>query len=280
MPGICCRRWASYLALAAILVDAERSPAFAQQPTQVTVFAAASLKDAFAAAAEVLGQRRPALAVHFNFAGSQQLAFQLEQGARADVFASADQRWMQAVRDSGLIAGTPSVFARNRLVVITPAANPGRVDRLQDLRRHGLKLVLAAEAVPAGKYSREALGRLAGAPGFGADYPPQVLRNVVSQEENVKAVVTKVQLGEADAGMVYVSDVTPTVRRAVRVIEIPDQYNVVATYPIAVLRSAAEPAAAQAFLRFVLSPDGQALLARHGLLPAEAQAVVPSGPNR
>ena len=280
MPGICCRRWASYLALAAILLDAERNPAFAQQPTQVTVFAAASLKDAFAAAAEVLGQRRPALAVHFNFAGSQQLAFQLEQGARADVFASADQRWMQAVRDSGLIAGTPSVFARNRLVVITPAVNPGRVDRLQDLRRHGLKLVLAAEAVPAGKYSREALGRLAGAAGFGADYPPQVLRNVVSQEENVKAVVTKVQLGEADAGMVYVSDVTPTVRRAVRVIEIPDQYNVVATYPIAVLRSAAEPAAAQSFVRFVLSPDGQALLARHGLLPAEAQAVVPSGPTR
>src|SRR5882724_202999 len=280
MPGIQRRGWASYLALAAILLGAEPNPAFAQQPTDVTVFAAASLKDAFAGVGEVLGQRRPALAVHFNFAGSQQLAFQLEQGARADVFASADQRWMQTVRDSGLIMGTPSVFARNRLVVITPAANPGRVDRLQDLRRHGLKLVLAAEAVPAGKYSREALGRLAGGPGFGADYPTQVLRNVVSQEENVKAVVTKVQLGEADAGMVYVSEVTPTVRRGVRVIEIPDEYNVVATYPIAVLRSAAEPAAARAFMEFVLSPDGQALLARHGLLPAEAQAVAPSGPKR
>ncbi len=248
----------------------------AQQPTGITVFAAASLKDAFADIAQVLARRDPPISVRFNFAGSQQLALQLHQGARADVFASADQRWMQAVRDSGLIAGTPRVFARNRLVVITPAANPGRVDRLEDLSRRGLKLVLAAEAVPVGKYSREALSRLAGAPGFGPDYPARVLRNVVSQEENVKAVVAKVQLGEADAGIVYRSDVTPAVRRAVRQIEIPDQYNVLATYPVAVLRAAAQPAAAQAFVALVLSDEGQALLARYGLLPAETAAALPA----
>jgi molybdate transport system substrate-binding protein len=279
VPGARYRSPVAGLTLAAALVSGDGSLALAQQPADLTVFAAASLKDAFGAAAEAFARRQPPIAVRFNFAGSQQLALQLEQGAQADVFASADQRWMQVVRDSGLVAGTPSVFARNRLIAITPAANPGRVDRLQDLGRRGLKLVLAAEAVPAGKYSREALGRLAAAPGFGADYPARVLRNVVSQEENVKAIVSKVQLGEADAGIVYVSDVTPAVRRAVRAIEIPDQYNVVATYPIAVLRSAAHPEAAHAFLAFVRSPEGQTLLGRYGLMPAAAQTIALPAPR-
>lgn len=259
----------------AIFFLAPASRARAQDAEDLTVFAAGSLKDAFSDAAAVLARRSPPIGIRFNFAGSQQLAFQLEQGAQADVFASADQRWMEVVRDSGLVAGTPTVFARNRLVVITPAANPGRIDRLQQLSRRGLKLVLAAEAVPVGKYSREVLSRLAGAPGFGADYPAQVLRNVVSQEENVKAVVTKVQLGEADGGIVYASDVTPEVGREVRVLQIPDEYNVIATYPIALLKGSKHPPAARAFVAFVLSPEGQALLARHGLLPAETQAVAP-----
>jgi len=175
-----------------------------------------------------------------------------------------------------LVAGTPVIFARNRLLVITPASNPGRVDRLEDLGKRGLKLVLGAEAVPVGKYSREALDRLRGAPGFGTDYSKRVLRNLVSEEENVKAVVSKVQLGEADAGIVYVSDVTPPVRKAVRTIEIPDPYNVVAAYPIAVLRQSQQPAAARAFVEYITSAEGQAVLARHGLLPAEAAAKQPA----
>jgi molybdate transport system substrate-binding protein len=242
----------------------------------LTVFAAASLKDAFGEVARVLARRNPPIDVRYNFAGSQQLVLQLQQSARADVFASADQRWMQTARDGGLVAGTPAIFARNRLLVITPAANPGRVDRLQDLSHKGLKLVLAAEAVPAGKYAREALGRLAAAPGFGSDYSSRVLHNVVSQEENVKAVVAKVQLGEADVGIVYLSDVTPAVRHAVHVIEIPDRYNVIASYPIAALQGAGHPDAARAFVDFVLSPEGQAILTRWGFLPAEAQALAPT----
>jgi molybdate transport system substrate-binding protein len=245
-----------------------------QQTSQITVFAAASLKDAFSEAAEVVARRNPPLAVRYSFAGSQQLVLQLEQGAAADVFASADQRWMQVARDTGLVASA-LVFARNRLVVITPASNPGRIDRLEDLGNRGLKLVLGAEAVPVGKYSREVLGRLSDSPGFGADYSRRVLRNLVSEEENVKAVVSKVQLGEADAGIVYVSDVTPSVRRAVRTLEIPDPYNVVATYPIAVLQRAKQPAAAQAFVAYIISPEGQAVLARHGLLPAETATKQP-----
>jgi len=247
-----------------------------QKPADLTVFAAASLKDAFSEAAAVLGKRNPPIAVRYSFAGSQQLVLQLEQGAAADVFALADQRWMQVAQDSGLVAGSPVVFARNRLVVITPASNPGRIDRLEDLGKRGLKLVLGAEAVPVGKYSREALGRLGDAPGFEADYSKRVLRNLVSEEENVKSVVSKVQLGEADAGIVYVSDVTPSVRKAVRTIEIPDPYNVVATYPIAVLRQSQQPAAARAFVEYFTSAEGQAVLARHGLLPAEAAANQPA----
>jgi len=247
-----------------------------QKPADLTVFAAASLKDAFSEAADVLGKRNPPIAVRYSFAGSQQLVLQLEQGAAADVVASADQRWMQVAQDGGLVAGTPVVFARNRLLVITPASNPGRIDRLEDLGNRGLKLVLGAEAVPVGKYSREALDRLRGAPGFGTDYSKRVLRNLVSEEENVKAVVSKVQLGEADAGIVYVSDVTPPVRKAVRTIEIPDPYNVVAAYPIAVLRQSQQPAAARAFVEYITSAEGQAVLARHGLLPAEAAAKQPA----
>ena len=263
------RRWWGRALLVGASVGAPVAIGAQQRPAELTVFAAASLKDAFSEAAAVLGKRNPPIAVRYSFAGSQQLVLQLQQGASADVFASADQRWMQVARDTGLVAGAPVVFARNRLVVITPASNPGRIDRLEDLGKRGLKLVLGAEAVPVGKYSREALARLAEAPGFGADYSRRVLRNLVSEEENVKAVVSKVQLGEADAGIVYVSDVTPSVRRAVRTLEIRDPYNVVATYPIAVLRGTQQPAAAQAFVEYITSAEGQALLSRHGLLPAE-----------
>src|SRR5207247_7756162 len=133
-----------------------------------------------------------------NLAGSQQLAAQIEQGARADLFASADARWMAYLATRDLLDGAPRVFARNRLVVIVPRTNPARIGRLQDLARRGVKLVLGAPAVPVGQYSREALRNLSRIDGFGADYARRVLANLVSEEENVKSVVGKVQLGEAD----------------------------------------------------------------------------------
>lgn len=242
-------------------------------PPVVTVFAAASLSGAFAELGHLLEQRQTGLTVRFNFAGSQQLALQIHQGAAADVFASADERWMRAVSDSGLVAGAAEIFAHNSLVVIVPTANPGRIERLEDLTRRGLKLVLAAEAVPVGKYSREVLGKLSGAPGFGTTYAELALRNAVSFEENVKAVAAKVQLGEADAGIVYRSDVTPATAPQVRIIPIPDQYNVVADYPIAVLARARNEAGARAFHDLVLSAEGQAVLERHGLTPAGVGSV-------
>jgi molybdate transport system substrate-binding protein len=233
----------------------------------LNVFAAASLTEAFTDVAGMLERSHPGLVVRFNFAGSQQLALQIEQGAPADVFASADQRWVNYVQEKGLVVGETRIFARNRLVLIVPRTNPARINNLKDLVRRGTKIVMAAEAVPAGKYSREVLDKLAGAEGFPAQYQQRVLGNVVSQEENVKSVVSKVQLGEADAGWVYRSDVTPSVSRYVRMFEIPDDYNVIARYPIAALKGAHDVDAAREFIDLVLSEEGQQVLQRHGLLP-------------
>lgn len=233
-------------------------------PRTLTVFAAASLEGPFTALGDSLERARPGLKVQFSFAGSQTLALQIIQGAPADVFASADVRWMHVVRDSGAVAGTPRIFARNALIVIVPATNPGHVDRLSDLGRPGVKLVLAADAVPAGHYARSVTARLAKLRGFGPDFPARVRANVVSNEQDVEAVVTKVRLGEADAGIVYQSDVTEQVAADVRTIGIPPAANVTATYPMAVLARASDREDARAFLELVLSRSGQRVLAAHG----------------
>jgi molybdate transport system substrate-binding protein len=260
------------LLLAVVTIGA--APAAAQTggaaPSVLTVFAAASLTDAFEELGALFQRGHPGITVRFNFAGSQQLAAQLEHGAAADVFASADQRWMDQVRRLGLAAGQPVVFAHNRLVVVLPAENPARIERLEDLAQPGLKLVLAADAVPAGRYSREVLRNLSRRPGFGPDFERRVLANVVSEEENVKGVVAKVQLGEADAGMVYRTDVTPGLVAKLRALDIPAAANVVASYPIVVLAASGAPGSARAFVELVRGAEGRASLARHGLAPPAA----------
>jgi molybdate transport system substrate-binding protein len=233
-------------------------------PRTLTVLAAASLQEAFTALGDSLQHRRPGLTVVFNFSGSQTLALQILQGAPADVFASADDRWMAVVRDSGFILGAPRTFAHNHLVVIVPASNPGHVTRLTDLGRPGVKLVLAADAVPAGRYARTVAANLAKGEEFGADFVTRFGRNIVSNEENVKSVVTKVRLGEADAGIVYGSDVTADVAADVRTIGIPPAANVLANYPIAVLAHAPDRDDAVAFVELALSAAGQRVLAARG----------------
>ena len=238
--------------------------------SNLTVFAAASLTGAFNELADTLQHRMPDLHIDINYAGSQQLALQIEQGAAADVFASADDPWMIEVRDSGLVNGEQPVFAHNRLVAIVPITNPAHIARLQDLARGGIKLVLADEAVPAGHYARIIIANLGRASGIPVNYVQRVLGNIVSNEDNVKGVVAKVQLGEADAGIVYVSDVTPAVAKQVTRIEIPEAANVIADYPVTVLRRSTNPGAARAFVDLLLSPTGQAVLARNGFIPARA----------
>ena len=252
------------LALLALAAGTSRAPA----SRTLTVFAAASLSDAFTELGPIVERSRPGLSIRFNFAGSQQLVSQLELGARADVFASADERWMRRAVAGGLVEGQPVVFASNRLVVIVPRSNPDGIERLQDLARPGVKLVLAADVVPAGHYARQVLARLGQASGFPPEYARRALANVVSNEENVKAVVARVQLGEADAGLAYRSDVTPAVAARVRVLEIPEARNIVAEYPMAVLAAADDTADARAFIDAALGPEGRRVLERHGLLSA------------
>ncbi len=271
MTRIFSPRGAGMVLLAALSVGEISAQETGAVEPELTVFAAASLTGAFQELGAIFERAHPGTRVRFNFAGSQQLAVQLEQGAAADVFASADERWMSYVAERDLLAGPPRLFAHNRLAVIVPATNPARIGSLQDLARRGIKLVIAAEAVPAGAYSREALAKLARAPGFPAEFDRKVLANVVSQEENVKSVVAKVQLGEADAGMAYVSDATGGVARYLRVFPIPEPQNVRADYPLAVLRAAKAPVAAGAFVALVLGPEGQGVLQRFGLIPAVAQ---------
>ena len=242
-----------------------------QQPTSpaprtLTVFAAASLQDAFSALGDSLEHAHPGLKVVFNFSGSQTLALQIQQGAPADVFASADDRWMTAIKDSGHVRGEPRIFAHNGLIVIVPASNPGHVTELADLARPRLKLVLAADAVPAGKYARIALANLSKLPGYGATFAEHVLANVVSNEENVKSVLTKVRLGEADAGIVYGSDVAQGAAD-ILTLGIPPDANVVADYPIAVLTHGPDHTDAVTFVALVLSPVGQRVIALRGFTP-------------
>lgn len=237
---------------------------------RLTVFAAASLTDPFRDLAAQFEADNPGIEMVFNFAGSQQLAQQLAQGAAVDLFASANEPQMRAVIDAGrVISGSQRIFAGNKLVVITPADNPAGLAGLQDLAQPGIKLVLAARNVPAGDYSLAFLQKASESSQFAASYERAVLANVVSYEENVKAVLSKVLLGEADAGIVYLSDISADVADQVVRIPIPDELNTLARYPIAPASDASNPALAQQFLEFVLSPDGQAVLARHGFIPAK-----------
>jgi molybdate transport system substrate-binding protein len=238
--------------------------------SDLQVFAAASLAEAFDAIGKRFEATHPGVRVRFNLAGSQVLVRQIEQGAGADVIATADERTMNLLVDRERLADPPVIFARNRIVAIVPRGNPVPIARLADLARTGVKIVIAAETVPAGTYARQVIAKLARAPGFPADFERRVLANVVSQEESVRAVVGKVRLGEADAGWAYRSDVSGAANRFVRVFEIEPKWNVIAAYPIAVVKDARAPDAARTFVAFVRSGEGQALLRRHGFLSADA----------
>jgi len=233
----------------------------------LTIFAAASLKDAFTAIAAQFAAQQ-GTHIRFNFAGSQELVTQLEQGAPADVFASASMQQMKAAQDNGVIASHPTVFARNRLVVIVPAANPGHVMTLADLGRPGVRVVLGAQGVPVGAYARAAVAAMARDRAFGADFTRRVEANIVSNETNDRAVVSKVVLGEADAAIVYVTDMTPKTAPQVRTIAIPAPFNQIAVYPIAVVAGSHASFLAQTFVNAVLSPAGQQVLKQNGFLAA------------
>lgn len=233
------------------------------------VFAAASLTESFTEIGKRLELSHPGLKIIYNFAGSSALRTQLEQGAHADVFASADTVQMEQAKQSGVVQRDSPIFVKNRLVVIVPKANPAKMIEFRDLAKPGLKLDLANAKVPVGNYSRQVISKARN--DYGADFEKQALANIISEEDNVKQVVTKIQLGETDAGIVYISDVTPKVSKDVQTIPIPEAYNQTATYPIALTKEVKNNATAQAFIAFVLSGEGQAILKAHNFIPIKEQ---------
>jgi molybdate transport system substrate-binding protein len=233
----------------------------------LTVFAAASLADVFAQVDAGFVEANPGAATVFNFAASDQLAQQILAGAPADVFASANSTQMQVVVDGSMAdEAQTSVFARNRLVIAVPPDNPAGIAGLADLANPGVRLVLAAAEVPAGRYALEILDRASADPAYGPGFPEAVLANVRSYEENVRAVLAKVVLAEADAGIVYLTDARSSGDDVVA-IEIPPDFNVVAEYFIAPLSGAVHPDRARAFLDYLLSSEGQSILAGAGFEP-------------
>lgn len=241
------------------LVAALAAPAASAETLRV--FAAASLTDAFRELAALFEQQHAGDSVELNFAGSQVLRAQIEQGAPADVFASADEVHARALEAAGLL-GPCTVLARNKLVLVVPRESP-RVGRLQDVARPGVKVLVAGPTVPVGRYTTQVLAKLAGAGVYGDDFQGRVQANVVSQETSVRVVLSKIALGEADAGFVYVTDAVAAAQR-VRSIDIPERYNVVAEYPIGLVTKSAVAASARAFIGLVLGQEGQAALRRHG----------------
>lgn len=227
------------------------------------VFAAASLTESFKEIGALFAAQH-AVSPAFQFAATNELRLQIENGARPDVFASASTEEMDRAVRSGLVK-TPRPFAKSRLALIVPKSNPGRLESLRDLARPGLKLVVAGPKVPAGAYTLAMLEKVAADPGYGAGFKAAVLENVVSHELNVRSVCAKVSLGEGDAGVVYHSDVTARLGQTVRALEVPARFNVEAIYPVAVVERAPHAGAAQKFVEFLVSPAAQAVLAKHNL---------------
>lgn len=226
------------------------------------VFAAASLREAFQALATTFQSEHPGVAVRLTFAGSQDLRTQIEHGAAADVFASADHEAMNALLAAQRVT-TPGVFAKNRLVLVTPGDNTAVTSllTLPDAKR----IVVGAPAVPVGRYTQRLLEAAAKDPRYGSDFVARVEARIVSREANVRQVLAKVTLGEADAAIVYRTDAA--VAKDVRVIALPSELAFQAAYPIAVVSGSREPELAQRWIAFVHSAAGQAALARAGFEP-------------
>lgn len=236
-------------------------------PVTLTVSAAASLTDAFNLIGMQFHTIYPNVTVTFNYAGSQQLSQQIVQGANVDVFASANAAQMQVVIQGGAVtAGSQKIFVKNRLEVIMPKNNPAKIAALGDLARPGLKIILADKSVPVGQYALDFLTKASADPTYGANYKQSVLKNVVSYEQDVKTVFSKVQLGEADAGIVYISDVSVNSDK-VQDLMIPDTLNTIASYPIAAITASKHPTEAAQFINYVLSADGEAILMQYGFIP-------------
>jgi molybdate transport system substrate-binding protein len=248
---------------ALVAVSCSTSEAGGPKTQRLTVAAASSLSHVFPQIGSAFENEQGGVAVQFSFAGTDAIVAQIEQGAPIDVFAGASASYGEGLASKDLI-DTPRPFCTNTLVLVLPAGNPAAISSLQDLTRAGVKLVIGAPTVPIGAYTRKVLAALDEI--YGSGYSSQVLANVVSNEDNVEGVITKVRLEEADAGFVYVTD-AQSASGAVKAIELPSRAQATAVYPIAVVRASRIASVAQRFVDFVAGPQGQQLLRAAGFGP-------------
>jgi molybdate transport system substrate-binding protein len=265
-----------FVALIAALVLAT-SAGFAEEPKELTVFTAASLTGAFGEIGQMY-KNETNIKVVFNFDGSQALRTQLDNGAYADVFASANRKQMNAVKNGGLMNNSSVViFTKNKLSLIVPKDNPAKIANLLDLAKPGLKIVMGTKDVPVGDYALQIISKLGNDSAYGQEYKTKVLANVISQETNVNYVVTKVALGEADVGFAYVSDITEDLASKVDKIDIPDEYNIIAEYPMGILLESKYPAESWEFMNLIMSDEGKAVLEKYGFAPVESEPAKSEG---
>lgn len=254
--------------LAAMLVAgcaAGPSTAATAPDVHLTVFAAASLRDALTEAASAYRARAPGVTISLAFDASSVLRTQLEQGAPADLFLSADLESPQRLAEAGLTTSQPIPFASNRLAIVVPADREASINGPFDLARPGLRVLAAGQQVPISRYADRLLANLAGAPDAPAGFAQAVEANIVSREDNVRAVLAKIELGEGDAAIVYATDALAS--DLVRTIVIPEWAEVSASYGAVVMAGSPQSAAADELLSWLRAPDGQAVLARFGFGP-------------
>lgn len=235
------------------------------QPVQLTIFAGASLANALEQARAAYEAAHPGTTLTISPDSSAALRTQIEQGAPADVFLSADTTNAQMLVDGGVADGEAVVFAGNKLTIITPTDNPGGLTGPFDLAMDGILVVAAGDEVPITKYATQLVENLAAEAGAPADFAAAAAANVASREDNVAVVRTKIELGEGDAAIVYVTDAAASDQ--VATIDVPDSANVRASYAGVVVKASPNLAAAHAFLDWLAGPDGQAVLAEFGFLP-------------
>jgi len=234
-------------------------------PANLTIYGAASLKGVLDKVKTAYEAANPGTTLTISTDSSATLETQIEQGAPADVFLSADTSNPKKLVDKGLADGAAVTFAGNKLTIIVPSANPAGIKSPADLARAGVKIIAAGDAVPITKYATQLVGNLAKEAGYPPNFAAMYAANIVSKEDNVKAVVAKIELGEGDAGIVYVTDAKASTK--VATVDVPDRANVPATYDGVVVKASKSAAAAQAFLAWFAGPDGQAILGTFGFLP-------------
>jgi molybdate transport system substrate-binding protein len=237
-----------------------------EQGGTLTILAASSLTDAFGQLGNTFEKQNPGTTVKASFGASSDLLAQIQQGAPADVFASAATEEMNTAEKDGLLSGKPEVFVKNREVIMVPKDNPANINSLEDMAKPDIKLVLAAKDVPAADYAVEILGKANKV--YGPNFEKDVLSNVVSREADVRASVNRVVVGDADATFGYASDYTPDMRDKVKVIPIPPKLNIIATYPIAALKDAKGQDLAKKWVDLVTSGEGQKVLKKWNFEPA------------